>query len=109
MATHLFNAMTSIQGRDPGTVGATFDSPDVFAGIIADGIHVDYANVKLAKRVKGEKLMLVSDAIALVGTDMTEFEFGGNTVYLKEGKCLNKDGTLGGAILTMNEAVRNCI
>ena len=106
--THLFNAMPPIQGREPGAVGAILDSPSVFTGIIADGIHVDYANIKMAKRLKKDKLMLVSDAIALVGTDLTEFEFGGNTVYLKDGKCVNSDGTLGGAVLTMNEAVRNC-
>ena len=66
------------------------DSPEVFTGIIADGIHVDYANIKMAKRLKGDKLMLVSDAIALVGTDLTEFEFGGSMVYLKNGKCVNE-------------------
>ena len=53
--------------------------------------------------------MLVSDAIALVGTDLTEFEFGGSMVYLKNGKCVNEQGTIGGAVLTMNEAVRNCV
>lgn len=51
-ATHLFNAMTSIQGREPGLVGAVFDSPEVYCGIIADGFHVDYANIRLAHLVK---------------------------------------------------------
>ena len=70
MATHLFNAMPPIMGREPGVVGAILETPEIYTGIIVDGIHVDYANVAMAKRCKGNKLMLVSDAIALVGTDM---------------------------------------
>ena len=49
-ATHLFNAMPYITGREPGLAGAIFDEPDVYCGIIVDGMHVDFANVRLAKR-----------------------------------------------------------
>ena len=74
--------MPTIQGREPGVIGAIFDSPEVYAGIIADGIHVDYANIRMAKRLKGDKLLLVTDSIALVGTELEEFEFGGKMIYL---------------------------
>lgn len=57
-ATHLYNAMPYITGREPGLAGAIFDEPDVYCGIIVDGMHVDYANVRNAKRLKGDKLCL---------------------------------------------------
>ncbi|WP_261833717.1 N-acetylglucosamine-6-phosphate deacetylase [Vibrio ishigakensis] len=108
-ATHLFNAMTPMTGREPGVVGAIYDTPEVYAGIIADGFHVDYANIRIAQRVKGEKLVLVTDATAPAGAEMTEFNFVGKTVYVKDGKCVGADGTLGGSALTMIEAVENCV
>lgn len=108
-ATHLFNAMTPMTGREPGVVGAIYDTPEVYAGIIADGFHVNYANIRIAQRVKGEKLVLVTDATAPAGAKMTEFNFVGKTVYVKDGKCVGADGTLGGSALTMIEAVENCV
>lgn len=108
-ATHLFNAMTPMTGREPGVVGAIYDTPEVYAGIIADGFHVDYANIRIAQRIKGEKLVLVTDATAPAGAEMTEFNFVGKTVYVKDGKCVGADGTLGGSALTMIEAVENCV
>ncbi len=57
-ATHLYNAMPYITGREPGLVGAILDAPEVYTGIIADGHHVDYANIRNAKRLKGDKLGL---------------------------------------------------
>lgn len=57
-ATHLFNAMTPMVGREPGVVGAIYDTPDVYAGVIADGFHVDYANIRIAHKIKGEKISI---------------------------------------------------
>lgn len=108
-ATHLFNAMTSITGRDPGVVGAIYDTPDVYAGIIVDGFHVDYANVRLAHKIKGEKLVLVTDATAPAGAQMDYFIFVGKKVYYRDGKCVDENGTLGGSALTMIEAVQNTV
>ncbi|USD59875.1 N-acetylglucosamine-6-phosphate deacetylase [Vibrio sp. SCSIO 43140] len=108
-ATHLFNAMTPMTGREPGVVGAIYDTPDVYAGIIADGFHVDYANIRIAHKVKGEKLVLVTDATAPAGADMEYFIFVGKKVYYKDGKCVDENGTLGGSALTMIEAVQNTV
>ena len=108
-ATHLFNAMSSITGREPGVVGAIYDSPDVYAGIIVDGYHVDYANIRIAHKVKGEKLILVTDATAPAGADMDHFIFVGKKVYYRDGKCVDENGTLGGSALTMIEAVQNSV
>ncbi|MDK9765007.1 N-acetylglucosamine-6-phosphate deacetylase [Vibrio sp. D420a] len=108
-ATHLFNAMTPMVGREPGVVGAIYDTPEVYAGIIADGFHVDYANIRIAHKIKGEKLVLVTDATAPAGADMEYFIFVGKKVYYRDGKCVDENGTLGGSALTMIEAIQNTV
>ncbi len=108
-ATHLFNAMTPMVGREPGVVGAIYDTSDVYAGIIADGFHVDYANIRIAHKIKGEKLVLVTDATAPAGANMDYFIFVGKKVYYRDGKCVDENGTLGGSALTMIEAVQNTV
>lgn len=108
-ATHLFNAMTPMVGREPGVVGAIYDTPEVYAGIIADGFHVDYANIRIAHKIKGEKLVLVTDATAPAGANIDHFIFVGKKVYYREGKCVDENGTLGGSALTMIEAVQNTV
>ncbi|PMJ93054.1 N-acetylglucosamine-6-phosphate deacetylase [Vibrio sp. 10N.261.55.A7] len=108
-ATHLFNAMTPMVGREPGVVGAIYDTPEVYAGIIADGFHVDYANIRIAHKIKGEKLVLVTDATAPAGAEMDHFIFVGKKVYYRDGKCIDENGTLGGSALTMIEAVQNTV
>ncbi|RWX55185.1 N-acetylglucosamine-6-phosphate deacetylase [Photobacterium chitinilyticum] len=108
-ATHLFNAMTPIAGREPGMVGAIYDTPEVYTGVIADGFHVDYANIRMAHRMKGDKLVLVTDATAPAGADIDHFIFVGKKVYYRDGKCVDENGTLGGSALTMIEAVQNSV
>lgn len=109
-ATHLHNAMSPISsGRDMGVVGAVLDSDEVYAGIIVDGMHVTYGNIKIDKLAKGDKLCIVTDAVAPAGTDMEEFTFVGKTVYVRDGKCFDANGTLGGAAITMIESVRNAV
>ena len=107
--THLFNGMNQLQNRAPGIVGATFASDVLGAGIIADGYHVDWSNLLLARKVMGDRLVLVTDATPAAGTDIKTFEFAGQTIYHENGKCFGKDGTLGGSALTMIGAVQNCV
>lgn len=108
-ATHLYNAMPTFAGREPGLIGALFDSPDVYCGIIADGLHVHYANVRNAKRIKGDKLVLVTDATAPAGASIDQFIFAGKTIYYRDGLCVDENGTLSGSALTMIEAVQNSV
>ena len=108
-ATHLYNAMPTITGREPGLIGALFDAPEVYCGIIADGLHVHYANVRNAKRIKGDKLVLVTDATAPAGANIDQFIFAGKTIYYRNGLCVDENGTLSGSALTMIEAVRNSV
>ncbi|MCU6367824.1 MULTISPECIES: N-acetylglucosamine-6-phosphate deacetylase [Enterobacter] len=108
-ATHLYNAMPYITGREPGLVGAILDEPDVYCGIIADGLHVDYTNIRNAKRLKDDKLCLVTDATAPAGANIEQFIFAGKTIYYRNGLCVDENGTLSGSSLTMIEGVRNLV
>ena len=108
LATHLYNGMSSFNHREPGVVGAVFDS-DIKAGVIADGFHCHYSAIKSAIKIMGERLYLVTDAVAPVGTDMEYFYFEGNKVFYKDGKCFGEDGTLGGSALNMDAGVRNLV
>ena len=108
-ATHLHNAMSPLGSRKPGVVGAIFDSHSIGAGIIADGLHLSWENLRIAHRLMQDRLVLVTDATTPAGTDMETFVFAGQTIYHKDGKCSNADGTLAGSALTMIEAVANSI
>ena len=108
MATHLFNAMSPWQGRNPGMVGAVLNADAIYAGMIADGHHVHFESIRLVQKIKQDKLILVTDATPPVGTQMESFHIGGQEVFYRNGRCVSADGTLGGSALTMIEAVANC-
>ncbi|MGX9142402.1 N-acetylglucosamine-6-phosphate deacetylase [Mesorhizobium sp. 128a] len=108
VVTHLFNAMSQIGNREPGLAGAAIDIGGLSAGIIADGIHVDPATMAIALRAKQGpgRVVLVTDAMATIGTDMTSFTLNGRIIYRKDGSLRLADGTLAGADLDMISAVR---
>ncbi|QPC89810.1 N-acetylglucosamine-6-phosphate deacetylase [Mesorhizobium sp. INR15] len=108
VVTHLFNAMSQIGNREPGLVGAAIDIGTLSAGLIADGIHVHPASIKIALDAKQgpARIFLVTDAMATIGTDMNSFTLNGRTIYRKDGSLRLADGTLAGADLDMISAVR---
>lgn len=108
MATHLFNAMSQLGNREPGLVGAALNDGRLWAGLIADGIHVDPASVAVALRAKQGpgRIFLVTDAMATIGSDLTEFTLNGRTIRRHGGRLTLADGTLAGADLDMTGAVR---
>ena len=108
LSTHLFNAMSAFEGRNPGVVGAILNS-NIYAGIIADGIHVDYNSINLVKKIKQNKLYLVSDAVSVMGTNITEFMLADKRVYVSDGRCINEEGSLAGANIDMMSCVANCV
>lgn len=108
-ATHLYNAMPYITGREPGLIGAIFDTPEIYTGIIADGHHVAWSSIRNAKKLKGDKLVLVTDATAPAGANIDHFIFAGKPVYCRNGMCVDENGTLSGSALTMIEAVANSV
>ncbi|MBU1306933.1 MAG: N-acetylglucosamine-6-phosphate deacetylase, partial [Alphaproteobacteria bacterium] len=108
MATHLFNAMSQLGNREPGVVGAVLAAPQVYAGLIADGIHVHPAAITAALRAKaaGEHIFLVTDAMSQTGTALTTLTLNGRTITRADGALRLSDGTLAGADLDMIDAVR---
>jgi N-acetylglucosamine-6-phosphate deacetylase len=106
-ATHTFNAMRPLDHRDPGILGEVLTDSQIGADIIADGIHVAPAIVKLFLQAKGvERAVLITDAIAAAGMPDGRYQLGPVQVDVKDGKC-TVDGKLAGSTLTMDRAVRN--
>ena len=106
--THLFNAMSQLGVREPGVVGAALDDHGSWCGVIADFHHVHPAALRIALRCKGaDKLMLVTDAMPPVGSDMQQFHLLDKIVEVADGVCRDQNGTLAGTALDMASAVRN--
>jgi len=99
-ATHLYNAMSPLQHREPGMVGAIMDHPTVMSSIVCDGIHVDYAAVRIAKKIMQQRLFYITDAVAEIKTGEYQHIFKGDRYTLP-------DGTLSGSSLTMMQCVKN--
>lgn len=108
--THLFNAVSPMQARAAGVVGATLADDRIFAGLICDGHHVGALTMRAAYRAKGAgRIMLVTDAMPLVGTDRDRFILVGKEITLRDGRLTEADGGLAGAHLDMASAVRNAV
>ena len=109
--THLFNAMSAFTSREPGVVGAALWDNNSWCGLIVDGHHVHPTAAKLAIRTKAQgKILLVTDAMPPVGTDLTEFDFFDGRKVIRTGDRLNSTtGELAGSVLDMASAVRNTV
>ena len=108
--THLFNAMTPMNSREPGGVGAALDDPDIWCGLIVDGHHVSDASLRVAIAAKPRgRMMLVTDAMPPVGGEREDFELYGVTMTCRDGLCSTAEGTLAGSALDMATAVRNTV
>ena len=99
--THLYNAMSPLQHRAPGLVGAAFDSA-VYASIIPDGVHVEEAAVRIAEQAMGERLFFITDAITEAKTDSYQY-------ILKGDRYVTEKDVLAGSCLTMEKAVKKAV
>ena len=106
--THLFNAMGQFESRAPGMVGAALEDRESWCGLIADGQHLHPATftVAVAAKRKGYSL-LVTDAMATVGSETRGFNFDGLEIGVADGSCRSASGALAGSNLNMITAVRN--
>ncbi|MGS2722603.1 N-acetylglucosamine-6-phosphate deacetylase [Porticoccus sp. GXU_MW_L64] len=106
--THLYNAMTPLQSREPGMVGAALEDRNSWFGIIADGYHMHPAafSVAVAAKQKGGAI-LVTDAMSTVGAEEKSFVLDGETIHSVDGRCVNAAGSLAGSDLNMMSAVNN--
>ncbi|MDX5517707.1 MULTISPECIES: N-acetylglucosamine-6-phosphate deacetylase [unclassified Stenotrophomonas] len=108
--THLYNAMSPLTGREPGAVGAALEDRDSWIGIIADGVHVHPASLRVALAAKPRgKVMLVTDAMPPVGADSPSYELYGEVITAVDGVVRNAAGSLAGSALDMATAVRNAV
>ncbi|MGY3572188.1 N-acetylglucosamine-6-phosphate deacetylase [Vibrio paucivorans] len=108
--THLFNAMSPLESREPGVVGTALMTDHAWCSIITDDIHVAKQNVLLAKRSKPkDKLLIVTDAMATVGSKTNQFELNGETIRVVDNKLVNANGSLAGAHIGMDQSVAQAI
>jgi N-acetylglucosamine-6-phosphate deacetylase len=106
-ATHVFNAMRPLHHRDPGLIGAALVTSRVTAELIADGVHLHPATLRLAHAAKGpERLALVTDAMPAAGEPDGEYMFGGQPITVSGGEARTAAGALAGSTLTMDRAVK---
>ncbi len=99
--THLYNAMSPLQHRSPGLVGAAFNHQSVMASVIADGHHVDYAAIKIAKKIMQQRLFAITDAVTTTNEGYYQHQPGDNKY--------TADGILSGSALTMYKALQNLV
>ncbi|HYU33265.1 MAG TPA: N-acetylglucosamine-6-phosphate deacetylase [Thermoanaerobaculia bacterium] len=107
--THLFNAMSGLHHRDPGVVGAALTSASATAELIADGIHVHPAVLRLAAQAMPQRIALITDAMRACGLADGSYKLYRHDVTVGGGAARLRDGTLAGSILTMERAVQNMV
>jgi len=113
-AVHVFNSMRPFAHRDPGIVGAVLTDDRILAEVIADGVHVDPAALRLLVRAKGAvTTVLVTDAVSATGMQPGRYVLGGTEIFVGDDPrtglpaCRNREGALAGSVLTQDRAVRN--
>lgn len=108
-ATHLFNAMSGMSHREPGVVGAVFDTETVAGELICDGIHIHPAVVRNVFRIMPERVCVISDAMRLSGMEDGQGMLGVNLVTVKNGRATLEDGTIAGSVTNLHEELKNLV
>jgi len=101
VATHLFNAMSPLQHRAPGLVGALFNHKRAMCSLVADGYHVDFNAIKIAKHLMGDRLFCITDAVTTTSTGLYKHKLVGDKY--------ESDGTLSGSALTQIKSINNLV
>ncbi len=105
--THLFNAQTGLNHREPGVVGAGLTDSRVSCELIADTFHVHPALFSLVARMKGDNMVLITDCTRAGGLADGEYTLGGQPIFVHGIECRLADGTIAGSVLKLNDAIRN--
>ena len=108
-ATHLFNAMSALAHRNPGVVGAALASDNVSVEVIADTFHINPGLYSIISKVKGDKMVIITDCTRAGGMPDGEYSLGGQPIFLKGIECRLADGTIAGSVLKLNDGVRNVL
>ncbi len=101
VATHLYNAMSPLQHRAPGVVGALFNHPRAMCSLVADGYHVDFSAIQIAKKLMGDRLFCITDAVTTTNTGFYQHYLVGDKY--------ESAGTLSGSALTQLKSVNNLV
>ncbi|MEW5821430.1 MAG: N-acetylglucosamine-6-phosphate deacetylase, partial [Cyanobacteriota bacterium] len=110
LVTHLYNAMRRFHHRSPGILAASLLSRNVYTEIIADGIHVHPAAIELVVKARpNNKIILISDSIALRDVDNYEYFVGEDKITVKDNKAINNKGVLSGSVLSLDDSIRNLV
>ena len=105
--THLFNAMSPMEHRQPGMVGAGLMSKEVYTELICDTFHIHPQIYKMVAALKQDKLILISDCIRAGGLTDGEYELGGQKVTVQGIECRLENGVIAGSILSLDQAIAN--
>lgn len=108
-ATHLFNAMSALAHRNPGVVGAALASDNVSVEVIADTFHINAGLYSIIAKLKGDKMVLITDCMSTGGMPDGTYDLGGRPMFLNGIECRLADGTIAGSVLRLNHAVRNVL
>ncbi len=109
-AVHVYNAMRPFSHRDSGVIGAVLTSPEVTAELIADGVHVEEAAMRILLQAKGTgSVILISDGLSATGMPDGRYMLGKFEVTVSGGVCRNSEGKLAGSTLTLDRALRNVV
>ena len=95
--------------REPGAVGAVLETKNIYAGLICDGIHCDFASIELAYKLKQGHICIVTDAISPAASDIKEYIWAGKKLHREGNRLIDDNGTLGGSAITMSQSVRNAV
>ena len=108
-ATHLFNAMSALNHRNPGVVGAALASENCSVEMICDTFHINPALYAIVEKQKGDKTVLITDCTRAGGMPDGDYTLGGQVIHVNGIKCLLDDGTIAGSVLKLNHAIRNVL
>jgi len=107
--THLYNGMPSLHHRQPSVIAAASDA-GAFVELITDGLHIHPAVIRLTHRLFGEKLVLISDSLRCAGMPDGEYDLGGQSITVKDGKAtLTGSDTLAGSSIHLMEGLRRAV
>lgn len=109
-ASHTFNAMGRFPHRRSGTAGAVLSLGDVYAQLVADGIHVHPAAMQLIYRAKGpERVVLISDSSPFAALANRAYDWQGRRIFVRQGRCEPEDGTLAGSHALLDTGLRTVV
>lgn len=107
--THLYNAMPPYNHREPGVIGAVYNDDKITAELISDGFHIHPAVIKATFKMMANRICLISDSLAATGMADGEYSLGGQAVYVQNGQCRLKDGTIAGSTTPVMECMRRAV